>query len=221
MRFRILGPLEVQVDGGWHGVNAPKWRTMLAVLLLQAGQVISTDQLITEVWPEESPARASNSISVYALRLRRLIGDPEGKVLVTRYPGYQLLVPADDIDADRFSRLAAEGRKALSAGECQRAADLLNEALGLWQGSRALADVPASPLVSAEASGLEEARIEALELRIQADLACGRQARSWRSCAGCSLITPSGRACGPCSCGPCTAPAGRRRPWGPTRRLAR
>ncbi|MDX6332749.1 MAG: hypothetical protein QOG05_89 [Streptosporangiaceae bacterium] len=177
MRFRILGPLEVQVDGGWHGVNAPKWRTMLAVLLLQAGQVISTDQLITEVWPEESPARASNSISVYALRLRRLIGDPEGKVLVTRYPGYQLLVPADDIDADRFSRLAAEGRKALSAGECQRAADLLNEALGLWQGSRALADVPASPLVSAEASGLEEARIEALELRIQADLACGRQAQ--------------------------------------------
>jgi DNA-binding SARP family transcriptional activator len=177
MRFRILGPLEVQVDESWNGINAPKWRTVLAVLLLQAGQVVSTDRLISEVWPEERPARASNSISIYVLRLRRLIGDPEGKVLVTRYPGYQLLVTADDIDAGRFTRLASEGRKALSAGESQRAADLLDQALGLWHGSRALADVPASPLVSAEAGGLEEARIEALELRIQAELACGRQAQ--------------------------------------------
>jgi DNA-binding SARP family transcriptional activator len=176
MRFRILGPLEVQVDESWNGINAPKWRTVLAVLLLQAGQVVSTDRLISEVWPEERPARASNSISIYVLRLRRLIGDPEGKVLVTRYPGYQLLVTADDIDAGRFAQLASEGRKALSVGECQRAADLLDQALSLWQGSRALADVPASPLVSAEAGGLEEARIEALELRIQAELACGRQA---------------------------------------------
>ena len=177
MRFRILGPLEVQVDEGWNGINAPKWRTVLAVLLLEAGQVVSTDRLISEVWPEERPARASNSISIYVLRLRRLIGDPEGGVLVTRYPGYQLLVTADDIDAGRFARLASEGRKALSAGESQRAADLLDQALGLWQGSRALADVPPSPLVSAEAGGLEEARIEALQLRIQADLACGRQAQ--------------------------------------------
>ena len=176
MRFRILGPLEVQVDESWNGINAPKWRTVLAVLLLQAGQVVSTDRLISEVWPEERPARASNSISIYVLRLRRLIGDPEAKVLVTRYPGYQLLVTADDIDAGRFAELASEGRKALSVGESQRAADLLDQALRLWQGSRALADVPASPLVSAEAGGLEEARIEALELRIQAELACGRQA---------------------------------------------
>ena len=177
MRFRILGPLEVQVDESWNGINAPKWRTVLAVLLLQAGQVVSTDRLISEVWPEERPARASNSISIYVLRLRRLIGDPDGKVLVTRYPGYQLLVTADDIDAGRFARLASEGRQALSAGKSQRAADLLDQALSLWHGSRALADVPASPLVSAEAGGLEEARIEALELRIQAELACGRQAQ--------------------------------------------
>jgi DNA-binding SARP family transcriptional activator/Tfp pilus assembly protein PilF len=177
MRFRILGPLEVQVDESWNGINAPKWRTVLALLLLQAGQVVSTDHLISEVWPEEQPARASNSISIYVLRLRRLISDPEGRVLVTRYPGYQLLVTADDIDAGRFARLASEGRTALSAGQSQRAADLLDQALGLWQGSRALADVPASPLVSAEAGGLEEARIEALELRIQADLDCGRQAQ--------------------------------------------
>jgi len=176
MRFRVLGPLEVQIDGSWSGINAPKWRTVLAVLLLQPGQTVPTDQLISEVWPADTPARATNLISVYILRLRRLIGDAESQLLVTRAPGYQLRVPADDIDAHRFTRLVAAGRRELAAGAAQPAAGLLAEALGLWRGSRALADVPPSPLVSAEASRLEESRIEALELRISADLACGRSA---------------------------------------------
>ena len=114
MRFRMLGPLEVQVDGSWSGITAAKWRTVLAVLLLQPGQVVSTERLITEVWPDETPNRATNLVSVYVHRLRRLIGDPEGKVLTTRAPGYQLLVGAEDIDASRFAQLAAEGRQALS-----------------------------------------------------------------------------------------------------------
>ena len=177
MQFRILGPLEVQVDGGWSSINAPKWRTVLAVLLLQPGQIVSTDRLITEVWPDETPARATNLISVYVHRLRKLMGDPDGKVLSTRAPGYQLLVETEDIDAGLFSQLAAEGRRALSGGDFQGAADLLGEALGLWQGSRALPDVPPSTLVTAEASRLEESRVEALQLRIQADLGCGRHAQ--------------------------------------------
>ena len=86
---------------------------------------------------------------------------------MTRSPGYQLLVPADDIDARRFARLAAEGRKALAAGAAQRAAGLLAEALGLWRGAGRWPTCRPSPLVSAEASRLEEARIEALELRIR------------------------------------------------------
>ena len=177
MRFRILGPVEVQVDGGWRSIGATKWRTVLAVLLLRAGEVVLTDQLISEVWPENAPATAVNLISVYVLRLRRLIGDPDGEILVTRSRGYQLRAGPDDVDAQRFDRLAAQGREALSAGDCQRAASLLIEALDLWQGSRALADVPDSDLVGAAASGLEEARIAALELRINADLGCGRQAQ--------------------------------------------
>jgi DNA-binding SARP family transcriptional activator/Tfp pilus assembly protein PilF len=177
MRFRILGPVEVQVDGGWSSISATKWRTMLAVLLLRAGEVVPTEQLIGEVWPEDTPATAMNLISVYVLRLRRLIGDAEGQLLVTRSRGYQLLASPGDVDAQRFGRLAAEGRASLSAGDSLRAAELLGEALGLWQGSRALADVPDSPLISAAASGLEEARVEALELRINADLGCGRQSQ--------------------------------------------
>jgi len=178
MRFRVLGPLEVQVDGSWSGISAPKWRTVLAVLLLQANQVVSTDQLITEVWPDEAPARATNLISVYVHRLRKLMGDPDGTMLVTRAPGgYQLLAAAADIDAGRFTELTAGGRQALSAGDFQQAAALLGEALGLWQGSRALPDVPPSTLVSAEASRLEESRVDALQLRIQADLGCGQYAQ--------------------------------------------
>jgi DNA-binding SARP family transcriptional activator/Tfp pilus assembly protein PilF len=177
MRFRILGPVEVQVDGGWSSISATKWRTMLAVLLLRAGEVVPTEQLIDEVWPADAPATAMNLISVYVLRLRRLIGDAEGQLLVTRSRGYQLLAGPGDVDAQQFAGLAAEGRAALSAGDSLRAAELLSEALGLWQGSRALADVPDSPLISAAASGLEEARVGALELRINADLGCGREAQ--------------------------------------------
>jgi DNA-binding SARP family transcriptional activator/Tfp pilus assembly protein PilF len=177
MQFQILGPLEVRVGGSWSGINAPKWRTVLAVLLLQPSQIVSTDQLINEVWPEDAPARATNLISVYVHRLRRLIGDPEGKILVTRSPGYQLLAAADDVDAQLFARLMAAGRGALADQDAPRAADLLSQAAGLWRGNRALADVPPSPLVSAEASRLEECLIEVVELRIQADLACGRQAQ--------------------------------------------
>ena len=172
----MLGPLEVQTERGWTGVGAPKWRTVLAVLLLNPGQVISTDRLIAEVWGERPPARAANSVSIYVHKLRRLMGDAESRILVTRSPGYQLLLAGGDLDAGRFASLAAAGRTALSAGDSQRAADLLTEALDLWRGG-ALADVPLTALVSAEASRLEESRIEASELRIQADLACGRQAQ--------------------------------------------
>jgi DNA-binding SARP family transcriptional activator len=177
MQFRMLGPLEVQVDGSWSGINAAKWRTVLAVLLLQPGQVVSTERLITEVWPEETPARATNLISVYVHRLRRLIGDPDGKVLTTRAPGYQLLIDPEDTDAGRFAQLAAEGRQALQASQFEQASAVLDTALGLWQGTRALPDVPPSALVSAEADRLEESRIEAVQLHIQADLGCGRHAQ--------------------------------------------
>jgi DNA-binding SARP family transcriptional activator/Tfp pilus assembly protein PilF len=173
----MLGPLEVQVDGSWSGITAAKWRTVLAVLLLQPGQVVSTERLITEVWPDETPNRATNLVSVYVHRLRRLIGDPEGKVLTTRAPGYQLLVDPEDIDAGQFAQLAREGREALSTGDFEQASTVLGAALGLWQGSRALTDVPPSALVSAEADRLEESLVEAVQLRIQADLGCGRHAQ--------------------------------------------
>jgi DNA-binding SARP family transcriptional activator len=172
--FRILGPLEVWNGQEWVQVSAPKWRALLATLLLSPGRPVSTGELIADLWGDCPPAKASNLVSVYVHRLRRLIGDAGG-VLVTRAPGYQITLPPDSLDADRFTRLAADGRAALAAGDPARAAALLRAALAEWRGP-ALAGVPASPLVAAEADRLEESRIQALEMRIEADLGCGRHA---------------------------------------------
>jgi DNA-binding SARP family transcriptional activator len=176
VRFRILGPLEVWTGQAWDGIGAPKWRALLAALLLNQGQAVSTDRLIEELWGEEPPDRAANLISVYVFRLRRVLGDPDGRVLTTRAPGYQLLLDPGDLDAGRFEELAGQGRRAMAAGDFQRAAGVLAEALGLWRG-RALADVPSSTLVAAEAGRLEESRLAALELRIEADVGCGLHAQ--------------------------------------------
>jgi DNA-binding SARP family transcriptional activator/Tfp pilus assembly protein PilF len=172
VRFRILGPLEVWTGQDWSGIGAPKWRALLGALLLNPGQAVSTDRLIAELWGDEPPDRAANLVSVYVLRLRRVLGDPGGRVLTTRAPGYQLLLRPGDLDADGFEALAGQGRRALADGDPPAAAEALAEALGLWRG-RALADVPASALVTAEADRLEESRLTALELRIEADMACG------------------------------------------------
>jgi len=172
MRFRLLGPVEVRAGEDWRGIGAPKWRSVLAVLLIHPGQTVSADTLISEVWRDDPPARAANLVSIYVLRLRRLMGDPDGKLLVTRAPGYLLRVTGDDTDALLFEAMVRDGRRAFAAGDPQEAASRLTEALALWYG-RPLADVPPTPLVEAEAERLAELRLGAVELRITAELTLG------------------------------------------------
>jgi DNA-binding SARP family transcriptional activator len=171
-RFRILGPLEFRSGETWSGIGAPKWRALLAALLLNDGQVVSTDRLTDELWGDEPPANPANLIATYVHRLRGLIGDPDGRVLVTRAPGYQVVVGPDELDATRFARLVAAGRTALASGEAARAVELLTEALDLYRGPP-LADVPSSELVATETDRLEESRVVALGLRIEAEIECG------------------------------------------------
>jgi len=171
--FRILGPLEVRTGQGWAKIGAAKQRSVLATLLLRPGQPVPTEVLIDEVWPGKPPAKAANLVSVYVHHLRRRIGDADGKVLITRAPGYQVVLGPGELDADQFAGLVTEGRRALASGAPDRAVDLLTEALELWRGP-ALADVLATSLVAAEADRLGQSRIEALELRAEASLACGR-----------------------------------------------
>jgi DNA-binding SARP family transcriptional activator/tetratricopeptide (TPR) repeat protein len=173
--FRLLGPLEVRVDEQWREISAPKWKSVLAALLINAGQVVSVDSLIDEVWRDPKPAKAGNLISIYVLRLRRLLGEDGGSLLATRSPGYQLRVRPADTDAGQFEAMVRDGRSALTAGDPSRAAGHLAEALALWRGSP-FADVPRSTMVEAETERLSDLKLDASELRITAELACGEHA---------------------------------------------
>jgi len=176
MRFRLLGPLEVRAGEDWQGIGAPKWRSVLAALLINGGQIVPADVLINEVWGDAPPAKAANLVSIYVLRLRRLLGDTDSTVLVTRAPGYQLRLAPADTDVQAFEAMVRDGRRAYAAGDPEGAAGQLAEALALWRGSP-LADVPPTPLVEAEAERLAELRLDAAELRIAAELACGSYAQ--------------------------------------------
>ncbi|HWG02289.1 MAG TPA: BTAD domain-containing putative transcriptional regulator [Trebonia sp.] len=171
----MLGPLEVWSGEDWASIGAAKWRSLLACLLLKPGQIVSTDTLIFELWGDSPPPTATNLVSIYVHRLRRAIGDAEGHVLVHRKPGYVLKLNDDDTDLRQFTSLVTDGRDALAAGDPETAATLLGEAERLWRG-RFLADVPLSVLVTTESQRVIELRLSAAELRIGADLTCGRHA---------------------------------------------
>jgi DNA-binding SARP family transcriptional activator/Tfp pilus assembly protein PilF len=105
--------------------------------------------------------------------LRRLAGDLDSRVLVTQAPGYRLMVAAADLDVFRFEDLVSAGRAALEQGDGPRAAEFLAAGLVLWRGP-VLAGVPQGPLIAAEAARLDELRVDALELRAEAGICCGR-----------------------------------------------
>jgi DNA-binding SARP family transcriptional activator len=173
MLCRLLGPVEFRADGNWTGVSAPKWRALLAVLALRGGQVVSTGQLAGELWGDDPPPGARKLVSGYVAALRRLAGDPGGRVLVTQAPGYRLMLTQADLDVSRFEELVAAGRAALERAEGAGAGEFLAAALALWRGP-ALAGVPRGPLIAAEAARLDELRVDALELRAEAGICCGR-----------------------------------------------
>jgi DNA-binding SARP family transcriptional activator/sugar lactone lactonase YvrE len=172
IEFRILGPLEASRRGQALEVGAGKQRALLVVLLLSAGEVVSTDRLIDALWGERPPPSALNSVHIYVSRLRKLLGNGR---LETRGPGYLLVLDPEQLDLGRFDGLLGDGRDLLASGEPDRAAEALRDALGLWRGPP-LADVASEPFAQAEIARLEELRLAALEERIEADLAVGRAA---------------------------------------------
>ena len=172
VRIRMLGPLQVRGEHGWRPIMAPQWRSVLAALLINANQVVPVDTLIDEVWGEAVPARAADLVSIYVLRLRRLIGDDDGSLLVTQAPGYLLRIDDTVIDARLFETMVDEGRQMLAASDPELVTGRLAEALALWQGIP-LADVPRSRHVAAEVQRLAELKLDAAELRITAELQCG------------------------------------------------
>jgi predicted ATPase/DNA-binding SARP family transcriptional activator len=181
--FRILGPLEVLDDAGRSlPLGGAKQRALLAILLIHANEVVSTDRLIDHIWGEDSPATATTALQGYVSQLRKVLGraisgdrgDRSGEI-VTRAPGYMLEIGADDLDVGRFERLTAKGRDALMADQPSDASVLLRSALALWRGSP-LADFEYEPFAATHIEELHEMRLLALEDRFEADLAGGRHA---------------------------------------------
>ena len=174
MRFRILGPTQVVLaDGREVPVGGPRLRALLALLLLDAGRVVSAERLIDGLYGEHPPRGAANALQSQVSRLRQAL--PAGHDPVEFHPaGYRLAVDPDDVDAYRFERLAEAGRRALVDGDWPRAAAVLREALELWRGP-ALADAVGAAGAPAQAARLDELRLAAIEDRVEADLALGAQ----------------------------------------------
>jgi DNA-binding SARP family transcriptional activator len=170
MEFRILGPLDVRSGDTPIPLGGAKQRGLLAILLLNAGEVVSMDRLVDELWGEDPPATAVKTVQVFVSQLRKALGADR---IVTRAPGYSLEIDSSELDLHRFGRLADEGRSALAAGDAETAAARLREALGLWTGPP-LSDLVYERSVEVEAVRLAELRLAALEDRIEADLQSGR-----------------------------------------------
>jgi YVTN family beta-propeller protein len=173
MEFRILGPLEVLDEERVLDVGGGRQRSVLALLLLHANEVVSSDRLIDELWPDKPPPSAAKIVQVHVSRLRKALDGVGEGVLMTRGRGYLLRVEPGQLDRDRFDRFLAEGRAALAAGEPQRADDALRRALALWRGPP-LPEFAYDSFAQVEIAQLEELRVGALEERIDADLALGR-----------------------------------------------
>lgn len=171
MRFNILGPLEVlDSDGEPLTISGLKERTVLAVLLLNPGSVVSVDRLMEALWPSDPPSKPLNALQARVSTLRRLL--EEGGVIVTRSPGYCLDTSPDDIDAHRFEALLGDAREKAS-GDPDGAVKVYDQALSFWRGP-ALDEFRYEDFARQEVSRLEELRVTALEERIEALLDSGR-----------------------------------------------
>ncbi|WP_244938547.1 AfsR/SARP family transcriptional regulator [Actinomadura madurae] len=160
-------------EGERLDLGTPKARVLLAVLLCHAGTPVPEDQLIGALWGDAPPKSAGKNVQTYVHRLRRRLGDPAR--VVRQGPGYLVSLVRDELDAARFEDLAGSGRAAETAGEPEKAAHHLREALSLWRGP-AFAGMTDVPALAVAAARLDEVRLSALQSRIAVDLELGRHA---------------------------------------------
>ncbi|WSL53235.1 winged helix-turn-helix domain-containing protein [Streptomyces sp. NBC_01725] len=167
VRYRLLGPTRaLRADGTPYAVGGSRLRALLTVLALRPGRTVPAATLVDEVWDGDTPADAAGALQALVSRLRRVLG---AGTVVSDGGGYRLSADQDDVDLYRFERLTAEGIRALDDGGPERAAELLDEALGLWHGP-ALSDLPDR---RSEAARWEARRLGARRARLTAALALG------------------------------------------------
>jgi DNA-binding SARP family transcriptional activator len=168
LEFRILGPLEVTDGGEPLQLSGQKQRALLALLLLDANRVVSTDRIIDSLWGEQPPRTAATSLQNFVSQLRKLLG---AETLITKPPGYQLKIAPEQFDLERFRGLVEAARDEPPAERAAR----LEQSLRLWRGPP-LADLGFEVFAQSEISRLEELRLAVLEDRIEAELEAGRHA---------------------------------------------
>ena len=174
--FGILGPVRVVVAGEDRPVAGEKLRALLGRLLVEANRPVATDRLIDELWGDDPPATARQTLHAHVARLRRLLamdGESESRLAkVDR--GYVLRVDRDELDETRFARLVTAAREDLAEGRLEAAAGRYAEALALWRGE-ALEGVTFH-WAEAERARLEDRRVGVVEEKIDLDLQLGRSA---------------------------------------------
>ncbi len=181
VNFDILGPIDIRdADGREIRLPAGRERSLLVLLLIHRGEVVSIDQIVEALWGGHPPGTAGKAVQGYVSHLRRTL-DPTrdtsgpGGLLLTRAPGYTLRVDDGSVDAARFEGLVGEGRRALEDGAVVEAAAMLDEALRLWRGP-ALAEFAFDDFAQAEIRHLEDLRLDAIEDRAEVSLRLGRNA---------------------------------------------
>jgi DNA-binding SARP family transcriptional activator len=175
--YRILGPLEVVEGDRAIDLGGGRPRALLALLLLNPNETLSTERLIDDLWGDTPPGSAAKTVQVTVSRLRKALGaagDADGAV-ITRGRGYELRVDPERIDARRFERLLASGRAELAAGCPDDATRALEAALALWRGAP-LSELADQPFARHELGRLEDLRLDAVEELVEARLALGRHA---------------------------------------------
>ena len=212
MQVRILGPFQVEETGRRITIGGVRQRAVLADLALHANEVVPSEQLLVDLWGEDSPPSAANALQAAISRLRRVL--PPNRLLTTA-PGYSLRIFPAELDVRQFEQLLAEGRDALAAGNAADAAGILDQALSLWRGPP-LADFRYEPFAQAEIARMEELQLACREERAEAHLASARPAKSPPSWAGWSASIPCASVFAASSCSPSTAAAGRPRHLIPT-----
>jgi predicted ATPase/DNA-binding SARP family transcriptional activator/DNA-binding XRE family transcriptional regulator len=182
MRFAVLGPLLVEVDGRRVELGARVQRRLLAALVVNVGRVVSVSALIDAVWGDTPPASAVRTVQSYVARLRdALVVDPafyrqrRWEAIVTAAPGYRLVAPADAVDAVVFTERVQAARRAIARDNSVEADRLLADAFELWRGEP-YGEFTDGALFAAEAQRLVETRLAGLEARLEVGLALGRHA---------------------------------------------
>jgi len=175
MEFCLLGPLLVRADGAIVRVPPGNQRTLLAALLLSAGRAVPLSEIAEILWGPAPPPSARVSVQNYVMRLRHGMGEVGRERIVTQPRGYLIRAAASELDASRFEVLLAAAQAAARDGSWDQAAMDARGALELWRGEP-LADVDSELLAQREVPRLAELRLQALEVRIDADLHLGRRA---------------------------------------------